>query len=372
MLHEFIRTNRKAIVANAQARATTSYSQPYPENGISVFLDQLGDALDIAVASDVINHEQIGRSASRHGNELQRTDLTVGQVVHVYGAVCQAITDLATRLNAPIEGAEFQTLNLCLDDAIAGAVTEYSHQRELAIEGTGNERLGVLAHELRNALSAAMLSFQTIKSGQVGVLGSTGKLLERCLMNLQRLIDRSMAEVRLEAGIQQFERIPVAELVDEVEVVVTQQTGARGIGFKVGPVAPVVAVEGDRQILAAILSNLLQNAVKFTHKGGRISLTTRVTDTRVLFDIEDECGGLPSGNLEERSRPFEQRGSDRTGAGLGLSICIKGAKANRGEVRVQNLPGQGCIFTLDLPRSPPPGPPMGSRETSTQTPASGG
>jgi signal transduction histidine kinase len=350
MLHEFIRANRKAIVANAQARAT-SLSQPYAENGISVFLDQLGDALDVAVGSDLINHEQIDRSASRHGNELQRTDLTVGQVVHVYGAVCQAITELATRLNAPIEGAEFQTLNLCLDDAIAGAVTEYSHQRELAIEGTGNERLGVLAHELRNALSAAMLAFQTIKSGQVGVRGSTGSLLERCLMNLQRLIDRSMAEVRLEAGIEQFERIPVAELVEEVELVATQLARARGIGFTAGPVALAVTVEGDRQILAAILSNLLQNAVKFTDKGGRIALTTRVTDSRVLLDVEDECGGLLSANLEELARPFEQRGSDRTGAGLGLSICVKGAKANRGELRVQSLPGKGCIFTLDLPRN---------------------
>jgi signal transduction histidine kinase len=349
MLHEFIHTNRAAIVANALARATAA-SKPYPENGISVFLDQLGDALDTALSSDVINHDQIGHSASLHGNELQRSALTIGQVVHEYGAVCQSITELAVRLKVPISGAEFQTLNLCLDDAIAGAVTEYSHQRELAIADTGNERLGMLAHELRNALGAAMIAFETIKSGQVGVGGSTGKVLERNLMNLHRLIDRSMAEVRLDAGIEHFERIPVAELVDEVEVVASQQAAARGVRFTAGPVTPVVTVDGDRQILAAILSNLLQNAVKFTHQGGRVSLTTRVTESRVLLDVEDECGGLPPGKVEQLFRPFEQRGSDRTGAGLGLSICVKGAKANQGEVRVQNLPRRGCIFTLDLPR----------------------
>jgi signal transduction histidine kinase len=119
-------------------------------------------------------------------------------------------------------------------------------------------------------------------------------------------------------------------------------------------VDPTVTVEGDRQTLAALISNLLQNAFKFTRDHGDVALTARATADRVLFEVEDECGGLPPGKTDDLFRPFEQRGSDRSGVGLGLSICFKAAKANGGEIRVRDLPGKGCVFTLDLPRKPPP------------------
>jgi hypothetical protein len=99
-------------------------------NGVPVFLDQLGEALRIAKSSDAVDHEEIGKSAARHGHDLLRMGLSIGQVVRRYGDVCQVVTELAVQQKAPISGDEFQTLNLCLDDAIAEAVTEYSHQRE--------------------------------------------------------------------------------------------------------------------------------------------------------------------------------------------------------------------------------------------------
>lgn len=323
-------------------------------NGIPVFLTQLGDALRLARSSDVIAHHQITTTAGRHGNELLRMGLTVAQVVHVYGDVCQAITELAVELKAPITGDEFKTLNLCLDDAIAGAVTEFSRQREGAITDRGTERLGYLAHELRNLLNTAVLSFESIKSGRVGVGGSTSLVLGRSLMGLRDLIDRSLAEVRLDAGIERLERIAVAELVEEVEIASLMQAEARGLKFVVTPVARDVFVKGDWQVLAAALSNLLQNAFKFSHKHSTVSLTTRATADRVLFEIEDECGGLPEGIAAELFRPFEQRNADRSGVGLGLSICRRAAAANRGEIRVRDLPGKGCVFTLDLPRNTAP------------------
>jgi hypothetical protein len=116
-----------------------------------------------------------------------------------------------------------------------------------------------------------------------------------------------------------------------------------------------VAIEGDRQILAAAVSNLLQNAFKFTREGGIVSLTTQVTPLRVLFKIEDQCGGLPPGKLEELFAPYSQRGKDRTGIGLGLPISLRAAKANGGEISVRDIPGKGCVFTLNLPKRPSSG-----------------
>jgi signal transduction histidine kinase len=71
----------------------------------------------------------------------------------------------------------------------------------------------------------------------------------------------------------------------------------------------------------------------------------------VRIEIEDECGGLPSGNVHELFRPFEQRSADRTGLGLGLAFSRWGAEANHGRISTRNLPDKGCVFAVDLPRS---------------------
>ncbi len=324
-------------------------------HGIPVFLDQLVDALHLAESTDVIAHEQIAKSAALHGHDLFRMGLTIAQVVHDYGDVCQTITELAHQQHARIAGDEFQTLNLCLDDAIAGAVTEYARQRERAITDQGTERLGMLAHELRNLLNMAMLSFESIKSGRVAPAGSTALIHGRSLLGLRNIIDQSLAEVRLEAGVQHVERISVAEFLEEIEIAAVLQAQARGLHLAVRSVDRALTIEGDRSLLVATVSNLLQNAFKFTTRtGGNVSLATRATAERVFFDVEDECGGLPPGNPEDLFRPFEQRGTDRRGLGLGLPICLRVAKANAGEIHVRDLPGKGCVFTLDLPRKPPP------------------
>ena len=70
----------------------------------------------------------------------------------------------------------------------------------------------------------------------------------------------------------------------------------------------------------------------------------------MLVEVEDECGGLPPGKAGDLFRPFEQRGGDRTGLGLGLSITRKSIEADGGTVRVRDMPGTGCVFTIDLPR----------------------
>jgi signal transduction histidine kinase len=354
MLGGFIISNRDAIIDRARARVA-SRTSPKPSdteltNGIPVFLDQLVEALRLAKSSDVIAHEQIDKTAGRHGADLLRMGLTIGQVVHDYGDICQVITEMAVQKKTTISGEEFRTLNLCLDDAIAGAVTEFSRQRERSITAHGTERLGFLAHEQRNLLNTAMLAFDSIKSGRVGPSGSTADVHARSLLGLRELIDRSLADVLLDSGIQRIERIQVAEFLAEVEIGATLQARSRSIQLTVLPVDRTIAVEGDRQILAATVANLLQNAFKFTRKGGHVSLTAHATAEHVTIEIEDECGGLPPGKAEELFRPFEQRGADRSGVGLGLSICLKAAKAHGGQILVRDLPGKGCIFSLELPR----------------------
>ena len=188
----------------------------------------------------------------------------------------------------------------------------------------------------------------------MGLVGATGFLLDRSLLGLRDLIDRTLVEVRLTAGIpERREHIVVADFIGDVQVAAMLEAEVRDLELSVAPVEERLAVEGDRQILAAAMANVLQNAVKFTRPGGRVSLKAYAEADRILFDVEDECGGLPQGKAEEMFRPFEQLSSERTGLGLGLPISRRGIEANGGKLRVRNLPGTGCVFTIDLPRAAP-------------------
>ncbi len=116
------------------------------------------------------------------------------------------------------------------------------------------------------------------------------------------------------------------------------------------PVEEGVAIEADRQVLAAVVGNLLQNAFKFTRPHTTVTLRIGGSAERVLIEVQDACGGLPRGNVDELFHPFEQRGVDRTGLGLGLAFSRWGAEANNGRLYARNLPDTGCVFTVDLPR----------------------
>jgi signal transduction histidine kinase len=284
---------------------------------------------------------------------------TVSQVVHDYGDVCQTVTELALEKNATIETDDFQMLNQCLDEAIAGAVTMYGRESEQAsLDGQserGNERLRFFAHELRNLVNAGIVAFEVLRTGNVGVGGSTGAVLDRSLKGLRDLISRSLAEVRLTQGIQNRVRIRIADLIEELRGAATLEAKARGIKLVIPPIDAELVVEVDRQVLAAVVGNLLQNAFKFTRPHTTVTLSAGASADRVLVEVQDECGGLPgSGDYKELFRPFEQRGADRTGMGIGLAFSRWGAEANNGRLYARSLPHQGCVFTVDLPRFPLP------------------
>ncbi len=322
------------------------------EYGLPAFLDQLIEALRHQLGSNT----KIDSSAARHGRELQLQGFTVSQVVHDYGDVCQSITDLALERTVAIEVDDFRTLNRCLDDAIACAVTEFGRQRDqsmLEAESVReDERIGFLTHEIRNLLNTAGAAFDVLKSGNVGVGGSTGTVLKSSLLRLGHLVNRSLAEVRLRQGVHNRALIAVRAFIEGLAPAAAMEATARDLQLIVLPGDVGAIVHADRQILSAVVVNLLQNAFKFTHPQTTVVLRVNATADRVLLEVEDECGGLPDGNVDELFRAFEQRHADRTGLGLGLAFSRWGAEVNDGRISARNLPGRGCVFTIDLPRVP--------------------
>jgi signal transduction histidine kinase len=355
MLYEFINLHREDIIRRCRAKVA-SRSIPPPnageiDYGVPVFLDQL---VALLRSGDPDLRSDISATAVLHGRGLLRQGFTVSQVVNDYGDVCQSITDLAVETNAPISTEDFRTLNRCLDDAIAGAVTEFGRGRtQSGIDGEtarGNERLGFLAHELRNLLGTAGLAFDVLKSGNVGVGGSTGRVLERSISGAKDLIARALAETRLSQGVHNRERVLLADFVEELMPAATLEAEAKRVNLTALPVAEGVAVEADRQVLTAVVGNLLQNAFKFTHPRTSVTLRVVASGDRVRIEVEDECGGLPEGNAEDLFRPHEQRGMDRTGLGIGLAFSRWGVEANGGRLYATNVPGKGCIFTAEFPQ----------------------
>jgi len=193
VLKEFVAENREEIIRRCRVKVATRVNPPPTEaeidHGVPLFLDQLVDTLRLGLASS----PEIRRSAVLHGHDLLVKGFTVSQVVYDYGDVCQSITDLAVETHKTIGADDFRTLNRCLDDAIAGAVTEFGRERnQRRLAARGSDRLD----ELRTLHHTALVAFEVLRTGHIGAAGSTGTVLYLSLIGIGTLIDRASRGAR--------------------------------------------------------------------------------------------------------------------------------------------------------------------------------
>ena len=372
-MHTFLTNNRDELIARCKAkvaqRPKRAATAKQLANGVPLFLQQLTKTLEAEeqgnvaegmrisgpAGGDTTALSEIGVSAAAHGKELLGLGYTFDQVVHDYGDLCQAITDLAVERDAPFSVEEFRTLNRCLDNAIADAVSEFAAQRDASAsrrQSTDeNARLGILVHELRNFLQTATMAFTALESGKVPIGGSTGALVKRSLLALSGLLDDSLDEVRAKAGAADMaSAFSLAAFIADAKSIASLEANARGCPFTVPDIDPSIGITGNRDHLLAALNNLLQNAFKFTHLHSEVTLHAYGAGDRVLIDVKDNCGGLPTGFAKTMFEPFTQGSPDRSGLGLGLSIARRTVESNGGRLTVLDVPGKGCVFSVSLPR----------------------
>jgi len=338
LLHEFLKGNRRELIERCRAKVSSRRApRPTPdelEYGIPLFLDQLVGMLPpetVAVGACApgrfggapLTGSTMEVGATRHGSELLRHGYTIQQVVHDYGDLCQSITELAVEQAVPISVHDFGILNITLDNAIAGAVAEFAVMREVRLADQHvlamNERLGMMGHEMRNYLNTAILALAAIKGGGVGFTGATAGALNRSLLGMRELVDRTLAQVRLVGWESPSkERFDLAGFILDVEVAAALEASQLGCELTALPVEPGIVIEADRHTLAAAVTNLLQNAFKFTRKASHVLLRGHAVGERVLIEVQDECGGIPEDKLRTIFLPFVQSGRDRSGLGLGL------------------------------------------------------
>jgi hypothetical protein len=186
-LYQFIDAHRDELIRRCRVKVAERSAPPPTgaeiDRGVPLFLNQLCEELRHGPST---THE-ISKSAKTHGRDLLLQGFTISQVVHDYGDICQSVTDLAVEMYAPIDTEDFRTLNRCLDDAIACAVTEFSREQEVTRDGESNE--------LRSLIKTAMAAFEVLQSGNVGVTGSTGAVVLRSLRAMDALVGRQSAAV---------------------------------------------------------------------------------------------------------------------------------------------------------------------------------
>jgi len=356
-LFRFLEDNKSAIIELSERRIfSLAALRPVSEElrtGMPLFFDQLVEVL-AKNKNDVsfLDEQAILATAGIHGKELLRLGYTLSHVVHAYGAICQGITEYASIRHAPVTAMEFHNLNRCLDIAIAGAVTEFETVRNLETKGREVESLGTLAHELRNALNRAVVSSEMIAKGIVGIGGSTSKVLQFSLSEMNQLITRALSEVRLRADSEAFDEVfLINELISQLVVTAEVEAAAQGLTLSVN-VDSKISVKADRHLLLSALGNLVQNAMKFTKPETNVNLSVRAEGMLAIIEVSDHCGGIPPEKIDALFRPFVQDAKDRSGLGLGLLISRRAVKKCHGNLTAYNA-GDGCVFRISIPLSVP-------------------
>jgi signal transduction histidine kinase len=316
---------------------------------LPAFLEQVTAALRRpANAADGLD------AAEDHGVQRLALGFSLDQVVREYGAMRTAILAVAADAGAEIVPSDQEVVFTCVINGIAGAVSEYSRQRDAEMQRQATEHFAFIAHELRNPLSSAALALTALQEQRkLDPMDRAVKILDRGLQLMQDLIDHALRMARIGSGVDlEPEPIQLRMLLEETRSAVALNAEAKDIVVEVS-LDGEHEIQVDTRLIRSALSNLVRNAIKFTHPGRTVTVRGKVSGGRATIEIEDACGGLPAGDLDKVFSPFVQLGvGASSGFGLGLAIARQAVDAHGGTLRVQNLPEKGCIFVLDLPITP--------------------
>jgi len=289
-------------------------------------------------------------TAESHAKQRLRLGFSLDSVVREYGAMRNAIVATAIALGVAASFDELQIVFDCTIEGIARAVSQYTQERDAELLRHANEHFAFIAHELRNPLSSAMTAVELLSAqGKLPSNNRAVAALERGLHRTNELIEQTLKVARLASGIElDRQRTTLRALIEDVEIDAIPTAESKQIELR-------IKLEGDGELdvdtrlIRSALGNLLRNAVKYSHAGSMVEVRGSVVNGRAKIEIEDSCGGLPPGKVEAAFAPFVRLDVSQDGFGLGLAIARQAVDAHGGSIRVQNVPGKGCIFVLELP-----------------------
>jgi signal transduction histidine kinase len=337
-LHEVLTEHREEIIA---AMPSAELVDHLPD-----FLREVIDALRLEESPDT------SPTAADHGEQRLALGFDLDSVVREYGALGASIVETARAAGTPLTPRDYLVLSQCVNTGIAEAVAQYARQRDAELQRQANEHFAFIAHELRNPLGSALLALSLLRDKALMPEDRLAKVLDRALARMHQLIEESLGVAQASAGIHlRREPIRLGALLDDAEMGAVANAEEKNIRLTF-LLQSDETISVDARLVRSALSNLVRNAVKFSKPGGSVEVRGRVENGRTTIEVEDRCGGLPAGKVEQAFAPFVQLDPKKDGFGLGLAIVKQAADAHGGSIRVQNLPGKGCIFVLEIPSEP--------------------
>lgn len=326
-------------------RRSPECEEVFLAEGFRRVIDEIVTALQREAGMSVtIPPSERSQAAVDHGFQRQKDDYPIWKVAMDFGSISMSVGELGSELGLSFSANEYRVFNESIDTAIATAIEEFWVRDRKSQDAQTTERVGFLVHELRNALSSGKMAFQIVRSGQAGINGRTGDVLERSLRRLEDLVSQTLLSVQLSSAVQPvMTRITLKHVLESV---VDGAVPERGVRVSLEADAALTA-NADERLLVSAVSNILQNALKFTRPGGTIAVRAFDAEGAVI-EIEDECGGLRPGIEAEMFATSVRRSTDRRGLGLGLSITREAVEAMGGAVGVRDVPGKGCVFSIRL------------------------
>jgi signal transduction histidine kinase len=228
------------------------------------------------------------------------------------------------------------------------------------------EFISILGHELRNPLNAIVNAARVLDApaGQDHVRTLAQDILQRQVTHIARLLDDLLDETRLSLGLVslRLEAFDLRTIVSLATEELSHRIAAKDQNLQVSLADQAVIVSGDATRLRQVISNLLDNAIKYTSARGSIRLELTSDATRALLRVRDTGVGIPAERLTAIFEPFVQhpQGLARTdgGLGLGLSLVKRIVELHGGSVQAESRgTGAGAEFIVGLPLAVTPGRP---------------
>ncbi|MBI5947840.1 MAG: PAS domain-containing protein [Chloroflexi bacterium] len=216
--------------------------------------------------------------------------------------------------------------------------------------------LSNVSHELRTPLASISALLETIESGAIDTAEEEAQFLSRIRQQVDRLtvlVSELLDLSRIESGVIELkpEELNLHDLVAEAAALLRTRAEGEGVTIE-GPGPNGAAVEADRASLLRVVTNLLDNAIRYSPRGGAIHVSTVGEGDVVTLAVADEGEGIPEKNLPRVFERFYKADTSRAtgGVGLGLAIVKHLVRAHGGSVEAASAPGKGATFTVTLPR----------------------
>jgi signal transduction histidine kinase len=316
---------------------------------------------DIDVTIEAINQGRVRRYLEKPWEPSELRALIAQSVEHYE----------LTRHNQELVSA-LRERNQILEEQSATLTQRNAELKRL--DNVKTELLTNVSHELRTPLVSIRGYTDLMRMGRMGdITAQQQRALDVIGVNVKRLvglIEDLLDLSRLDHGNETLEQVPLdlAAVLDELTEALRARAEEAEVNLALHSGHQPLVVTGDRQRLEQAFANLLDNALKFNHPGGEVTVRTRSTTTgHIVIEVSDTGDGIPEPHLAHIFERFHQVDSSSTrrhgGTGIGLSLARQILHDHGGDIEVSSTEGSGSVFTVSLPASSKELPPVATNNT---------